>query len=52
VSRGFCCSFNEGRGSKAVHQAEKAGGILGSTPLSEPVGLHPSGTGNGNVINR
>lgn len=45
VFRGFCCPFPEGRGGKGIHQAEETGRILGSTPLSEPVGLHRSGAG-------
>lgn len=46
VFRGFCRPIHEGGGGKEIHQAEETVGILGSTPLSEPVGLHCSGTGN------
>ncbi len=44
--RGFCRPVREGRGGKGFHQTEETVGILGSTPLSEPVGLHRSGAGN------
>lgn len=46
VCRGFCCPRHEGTRGKAVHQAEETSRILGSTPLSEPVGFHHSGAGS------
>lgn len=44
--RDFCCPLHETGGGEAIHPAEETVRTLGPTPLSEPMGLHRSRTGD------